>query len=152
MPYKKEFDIASKSFDFAKDLKYGQAGEGSIVSFYESVIQGSAEIKTDRYRNGRMVVETNQNPKNKVNELGQKIWDLSGINVTTAQWWIYIYCLNQSIVVVSVERLKKYLRAHRDRFNEQNKVMFAKNSDNPAKGFLIEPQDVMQMLYSEKYD
>lgn len=152
MTYKKEFDIASKSFDFAKDLKYGQAGEGSIVSFYESVIQGSAEIKTDRYRNGRMVVETNQNPKNKVNELGQKIWDLSGINVTTAQWWIYIYCLNQSIVVVSVERLKKYLRAHRDRFNEQNKVMFAQNSDNPAKGFLIEPQDVMQMLYSEKYD
>lgn len=152
MSYKKEFDIASKSFDFAKDLKYGQAGEGSIVGFYESVIQGSAEIKTDRYRNGRMVVETNQNPKNKINELGQKIWDLSGINVTTAQWWIYIYCLNQSIVVVSVERLKKYLRAHRDRFNEQNKVMFAQNSDNPAKGFLIEPQDVMQMLYSEKYD
>ena len=118
MTYKKEFDIASKSFDFAKDLKYGQAGEGSIVSFYESVIQGSAEIKTDRYRNGRMDVETNQNPKNKVNELGQKIWDLSGINVTTAQWWIYIYCLNQSIVVVSVERLKKYLHKNPKEFVE----------------------------------
>jgi hypothetical protein len=30
--------------------------------------------------------------------------------------------------------------------------MFAKNSDNPAKGFLIEPNGVMEMLYSVKYD
>ena len=152
MSYKKEFDIASKSFDFAKDLEYGQTGEESILNFYNSVIQGSAEIKTDRYRNGRMVVETNQNPKNKVDELGQRIWDLSGINVTTAKWWIYIYCLNHSIVVVSVERLKKYLRSHKDKFNEQNKVIFAQNSDNPAKGFLIEPHDVIKMLYSNEYD
>lgn len=152
MVYKKEFDIAANSFDFQKDLEFGEKGESFISDFYQSVIQGSAEIKTDRYRNGRMVIETNQNPKRQTDINGQKIWELSGINVTTAQWWIYVYCLHQSTVVVSVERLKRFLRLNRELFNEGKKVLFAKESDNPAKGFLIEPQEVMQMLYSEKYD
>lgn len=152
MVYKKEYDINSKSFDFASDLAFGEAGENFVKEFYRSVIQGSAEIKTDRYRNGRMVIETNQNPQNVVDASGVRIWKLSGINVTTAQWWIYIYTLEQSMVIISVERLKKYLRLNRETFNEKTKITFAKNSDNPAKGFLIEPNQVMDMMYNEKYD
>jgi hypothetical protein len=152
MAYRKEFDIDKKSFDFASDLAFGHLGEDFIKQFYHSVIQGSAEIKTDRYRNGRMVVETNQNPQNAVDDKGARIWKLSGINVTTAQWWIYVYSIEHSMVIVSVERLKTYLKSNRDIFNDKTKVTFAKNSDNPAKGFLIEPGQVMDMMYNEKYD
>lgn len=152
MAYKKEFDIDEKSFDFASDLAFGEAGESFVKEFYRSVIQGSAEIKTDRYRNGRMVIETNQNPQNAVDEKGIRVWKLSGINVTTAQWWIYVYAIEQSMAIVSVQRLKKYLKSNRELFNENTKVVFARNSDNPAKGFLVEPEQVMDMMYNQKYD
>lgn len=152
MTYNKEFDIDKKSFDFASDLAFGHDGEDFVKGFYNSVIQGSAEIKTDRYRNGRMVVETNQNPRREKDKFGSAIWQLSGINVTKADWWIYVYSLEQSFVVVSVARLKRFLRAHKDLFNENTKRTFAEASDNPALGFLLQPDQVMQMLYSKTYD
>lgn len=152
MPYNREFDIPVNSFNFAKDLAFGEQGEKFIQDFYNAVIQGSAEIKTDRYRNGRMAIETNQNPKGIKDENGERIWVPSGINVTKAVWWIYVYSLHQAIAVVSVERLKRYLRANKPLFNERTKKMFAAGSENPARGFLMEPMQVMEMLYSEKYD
>lgn len=152
MTYRKEFDIPQNSFNFQDDLKFGHLGEKFVTDFYNHVIQGSAEIKTDRYRNGRMAIETNQNPRRETDVFGYPVWKLSGINVTTATWWIYIYCLHQSLVVVSVARMKNYLRKNRHLFNEQTKKMFAAKSDNPAKGFLLEPAQVMEMLYSEEYD
>lgn len=152
MPYNKDFDIPAGSFDFAKDLSFGEEGEKFVQDFYNAVIQGSAEVNTDRYRNGRMAVETNQNPRGSTDVFGYKIWVPSGINVTKATWWIYVYSIHQAIVVVSVARLKRYLRANRELFNESTKRMFAANSDNPARGFLIEPNQVMEMLYSDKYD
>jgi len=152
MTYNKDFDIPANSFDFAKDLKFGQQGETFIGDFYAAVIQGSAEVKTDRYRNGRMVVETNQNPRRETDVFGVQIWSPSGINVTKAAWWIYVYAIHQSMVIVNVQRLKRYLRVNRELFNEQTKKVFAGSSDNPAKGFLLEPEQVMEMLYSIKYD
>jgi hypothetical protein len=152
MTYNPKFDIPEKSFNFSNDLAFGHMGEDFVKTFYESVIQGSAEVKTDRYRNGRMVVETNQNPRRETDVFGYPVWKQSGINVTTATWWIYIYSLNSSMVVVSVARLKNYLRANKELFNETTKRMFAESSDNPAKGFLLEPENVMEMLYSKQYD
>jgi hypothetical protein len=152
MTYNKHFDIPEKSFDFANDLAFGHSGESFVKTFYNSVIQGSAEVKTDRYRNGRMVVETNQNPRRKTDVFGHPVWDLSGINVTTATWWIYVYSLNSSMIVVSVERLKNYLRMNKETFNSSTKRVFAEKSDNPSKGFLLEPQNVMDMLYNQQYD
>lgn len=152
MGYKKEFDIPRKSFDFTKDLAFGEMGEAFIKQFYESVIQGSAEIKTDRYRNGRMVIETQQNPRREVDQSGNQVWKMSGINVTTAEWWVYVYCLPQAFVIVSVDRMKRYLRANKDIFNESTKKNFGSSGDNPARGFLLEPEQVIEMLYSEKYD
>jgi hypothetical protein len=152
MTYNKHFDIAPNSFDFSADLGFGHMGEGFVKEFYHAVIQGSAEVKTDRYRNGRMVVETNQNPRRKTDVFGHPIWELSGINVTTAIWWIYIYSLNSSMIVVSVYRLKQYLRMNKELFNETTKRTFAESSDNPSRGFLLEPQQVMEMMYSKEYD
>jgi hypothetical protein len=147
--YNPDFDIAppdsKRQFNFKNDLEYGQVGESLVSSMLESVINGSFEIKTDRYRNGNMVVETDQNP----NLSG---WKKSGINITKAQWWVYVYSLDGSIVVINMDRLKRYLRLNKQLFNETTKRMFAENSENPAKGFILKPNHVMDMMINKKYD
>jgi hypothetical protein len=147
--YNPDFDIAPpesiRQFNFKNDLEYGQVGESLVSSMLESVINGSFEIKTDRYRNGNMVVETDQKP----NLSG---WKKSGINITKAQWWVYVYSLDGSIVVINMDRLKRYLRLNKQLFNETTKRMFAENSENQAKGFILKPNHVMYMMINKKYD
>jgi hypothetical protein len=150
--YNPKFDIPSNNFNFDDDLSFGHLGEEMVKQFYEQVIQGNAEIKTDRYRNGRMVVETQQNPRRACDATGAAIWVNSGINVTDARWWIYVFALEQAMVIVNTQRLRNYLRAKPDRFNESTKRIFAKSSDNPAKGFLLEPEDVSDLLINPSFD
>lgn len=145
------FDIQSKKFDFKKDLAYGKMGEDLISGFLQSLSESDFEVKSDRYRNGKMVVETNQNPKGMLDASGNRVWVPSGINVTTAKWWVYIYSPEGAFVVVSVARLKRYLRLHPDQFNEKTKFNLG-GSDNPARGFLLMPYEVMDMLFSKEYD
>jgi hypothetical protein len=47
--------------------------------------------------------------------------------------------------------LKRYLRAFPERFNGNNKINLG-GADNPAKGFLLMPEDVMDMMINPKYD
>lgn len=145
------FDIPARTFNFSKDLQYGKQGESLVSSFLDSLSGGDFEVKSDRYRNGKMVVETNQNPKGITDESGKQIWVPSGINLTTAKWWVYIYSPEGAFVVVSVPRLKRYLRAHPDQFNDKTKFDLG-GKDNPAKGFLLMPFEVMDMLFSAQYD
>lgn len=147
----KYFDIPGRKFDFARDLEYGLKGEELIREFLDTLSSGDFEIKSDRYRNGRMVIETNQNPKGATDAMGNKLWMLSGINITTAKWWVYIYAPEGAFIVISVERLKRYLRANPKRFNEEKKIDFG-GFDNPARGFLLEPDEVMTALYDLPYD
>ena len=60
---KESFDIPARSFDFKKDLEFGLQSEKEIEGFLDDLSNGSFEVKTDRYRNGRMVIETDQNPR-----------------------------------------------------------------------------------------
>lgn len=145
------FDIPAKQFDFETDLKYGMEGESLVSDFLSTISGGSLEVKSDRYRNGRMVIETDQNPKGATDEIGRKIWVKSGINVTTAKWWVYIYSPEGAFVMVDVARVKRYLRANKELFNEQTKRAFG-GSDNPARGFLLEKEHVFDMLINPKYD
>lgn len=147
----KGFDIPSSRFDFAKDLEYGLRGEEFVSSFLEQVSHGDFEVKSDRYRNGRMVIETNQNPKAAKGEDGHPVWVTSGINVTTASWWVYIFSPAGAFVVVSVSRLKKYLRLNAELFNESTKRSLG-GADNPARGFLLYPGHVQDMMTNSAYD
>jgi hypothetical protein len=146
-----EFDIPSRKFDFKKDLAYGQGGESLVSGFLDDLSDGSFEVKSDRYRNGRMVVETDQNPRGYRDINGVQVWNKSGINITTAKWWVYIFSPEGAFIVVSVARLKRYLRAFPERFNGNNKINLG-GADNPAKGFLLMPEDVMDMMINSKYD
>lgn len=146
-----QFDIPARKFDFKKDLAYGQQGESLVSTFLDDLSDGSFEVKSDRYRNGRMVVETDQNPRGYRDVNGVQVWNKSGINITTAKWWVYIFSPEGAFIVVSVARLKRYLRAFPERFNGSNKINLG-GADNPAKGFLLMPEDVQDMMVNPKYD
>lgn len=145
------FDISSLRFNFINDLAYGEKGEDLIASFLEQVSHGDFEVKSDRYRNGRMVVETNQNPRGKVDANGEKVWELSGLNVTTSAWWVYIFSPDGAFVVVSVQRLKNFLRQNKDKFNESTKRDFG-GASNPVRGFLLYPEHVQDLMTNPAYD
>lgn len=141
------FDIQAPSF--LKDLAFGEAGEDVVRKFIEDIASGDIEVKTDRYRNGKMVVETEQWPKRRLKEDGTEDWVISGINVTTAKWWVYQYHLDGAFLVVAVDRIKRYLRKN---YPTLTKMTFAPSSDNPAKGFLLLPAQVSELVLNEKYD
>ena len=147
--YNPDFDIPPPStprqFVWEKDLQYGHIGEELVRSMLDALANGSFEIKTDRYRNGNMVIETDQNP-------GLNGWKKSGINATKAEWWVYVYALDGGMTIVHVKRLKRYLRLNKHLFNEETKRNFAEGSDNPARGFILKPRHVMDMLINKKYD
>jgi hypothetical protein len=146
-----EFDIPAREFDFKKDLAYGQQGESLISSFLDSLSGGSFEVKSDRYRNGRMAIETDQNPRAAKHPDGSPLWVKSGINITTAKWWVYIFSPEGGFVVVDTGRLKRFLRANKNLYNESTKRNFG-GADNPARGFIIMPEQVTDLLINPAYD
>jgi len=128
-------------FDFKTDLAYGHEGEQNLIDFFNAFNNGAVEVKADRYRNGRMAVETEQRPRG-----GE--WKPSGINVTKAQWWAYRFAPD-SYVLISVARLKNFLRIN---YSWLEKRDFASGSDNPARGFLLLPSHVHELQTNEDYD
>jgi hypothetical protein len=138
-----KWDIPSKSFNFDKDLKYGQLGEKKIRKMLESLVEGSFEVKSDRYRNGNMAVEMRQNPR----RCGR--WIPSGLAVTEAKWWVYVFSMDGGFIIVSTDRLKRYIRINSDILEARD---FARSSDNPAWGYLLRPNEVAELLYDKKYD
>ena len=128
-------------FDFKVDMVYGKAGEAELVEFFDAVQGSKVEVKSDRYRNGRMAVETQQKPAGRE-------WQDSGINITTAEWWAYRLAPG-AFILVSVPRLKKYLRANRDTLQKRD---FAAGSDNPSRGFVLMPEQIQSLLADKEYD
>jgi hypothetical protein len=140
MPYNPQHDIPAHNFK--KDLEYGEQGEQIVHQFLTALHDGSFEVKRDRYRNGRMVIETHQNPRGEG-------WKPSGINVTEASWWVYLFS-DDAFIIVSVQRIKNFLKRHG--FDDIEKRVMAATGDNPAKGFLLFPKHVQDLLVNELYD
>lgn len=147
-----DYDIPAKKYDFHTDLKFGKQGEKLVEDFLEQLSDGAFEVKTDRYRNGRMVVEMMHNPRRRTDENGKPVWKASGLQVTKAKWWVYVYTLDGAFVMVNVDRIKRYFKANPDRFSKKNYIDFARTSSNPSKGFLLQPEDVMDMMINPAYD
>jgi len=135
-----KFDIPTPYFP--DDLRYGKRGEKVVERFLGDIGQGSLEVKSDRYRNGRMVLEVGQNPKGAG-------WRPSGVMVTEAHWWVYQYNLDGAFTVVNVARVKRYLELNKD--NLELKLCGARG-DNPTKGYLLQPENVIDMLTNPAYD
>lgn len=138
MGYEPRYDIPQ--YDFTRDLAHGEAGEGIVKDFLDAMSTGSFEVKFDRYRNGRMAVETDQCPRGKE-------WKKSGINVTTATWWVYMFSPT-SFIIVSVIRLKNFLRLNADILQKRDLA----RGENPSKGFLLFPEHVQDLMNNADYD
>jgi hypothetical protein len=147
--YVPEYDVAGSQFDL--DLQLGRQGEALTKSFLAAMAAGTFEVKTDRYRNGRMIVETEHLPIRQLNCAFPK-WELSGINTTKATFWVYVYTLNGAFVVIDVSRLKRYLRANPKTFNWDTKREFGNKTNNPSRGWLLEPEQVMDLMTNAEYD
>jgi len=141
--YAPEHDVkytAGRKPNWKNDLAVGKMGENIFTDFLNSLDNETFEIKFDMYRNGRMVVEVEQNPRGKG-------WKPSGLMVTKAKWWIY--CLSaESFIAVEVERLKRYIEIN----GNMEKKTFAAYSENPTRGYLFYPEDVSKLLSSDLYD
>ena len=137
--YEPRHDI--KRFDFNTDLAFGHEGEEIVQQFLKVWQKGDIEVKYDRYRNGRIFVEYEQNPRNQG-------WKPSGIAVTTAEWWVYLFSPG-SFVTINVTRLKRYLKQN---WQNLRHMEAAPDSDNPAKGILLYPKDVTELMTLSAYD
>jgi len=141
--YQPSHDIeynAGRSVNWRNDLAIGKKGEGIFSQFLKSFDNAKFEVKFDQYRNGRMVVEVEQNPRNKG-------WKPSGLMVTKAEWWIYIFS-QDAFVAIETERLKKFLEIN----DKIEKKTFAGNTENPTRGYLLFPEQVSDLISSRNYD
>lgn len=150
-----DYDLPAKKFNFHEDLKFGQKGEKLVDDFLTAMEAGSFEVKTDRYRNGKMVLEMEHNPRRKQDEDGKAVWEPSGLNVTKAAWWVYVYTLDGeqgAFVIVSTKRIKRYLKMNKDIYNRKTMSNFAWSSSNPSRGFLLLPEQVNDLMTNPDYD
>jgi hypothetical protein len=150
-----DYDLPAKKFNFHEDLKFGQKGEKLVDDFLTAMEAGSFEVKTDRYRNGKMVLEMEHNPRRKQDEDGKAVWEPSGLNVTKAAWWVYVYTLDGdqgAFVIVSTKRIKRYLKVNKTVYNRKTMSNFAWSSSNPSRGFLLLPEQVNDLMTNPEYD
>lgn len=135
-----DYDI--KQPHFLRDLGFGRKGEKKIESFLEDIGGGHLEVKTDRYRNGRMVLEVAQKPKD-------QDWKPSGVMVTKAKWWVYQYGLDGAFNIIAVDRIKRYIKAIK---KTKEVKLFGLRGDNHSRGYLLEPEEVIDLMVNPKYD
>lgn len=150
-----DYDLPQRRFDFHEDLKFGHKGEALVESFLDSMGTGAFEVKTDRYRNGKMVLEIEHNPRKRLDENGKPHWEPSGLSVTKAAWWVYVYTLDGTqgaFVIVSVPRIKRYLELNKELFNRKTMSKFAWSSSNPSRGYLLLPEQVNDLMTNPAYD
>lgn len=141
--YQPSHDIeykAGRRVNWKNDLAVGKKGEAIFDAFLKAFDDAKFEVKFDQYRNGRMVVETEQNPRGKG-------WKPSGLMVTEAEWWIYIFSPD-AFVAIETERLKKYLTIN----DKIEKKTFAARTENPTRGYLLYAEHVNELISSNKYD
>ena len=134
--YEPRYDIALGTF--SRDLKHGHDGETMVLDFLRDLEHGTFEVKYDRYRNGKIVVETEHCLNGD--------WQLSGLNVTTATWYVYVFAPH-TFMAVQTARLKQFLRT-----NRLPKQLFNQHTQTPTRGFLLCPGQVTDLMTNPDYD
>jgi hypothetical protein len=121
---------------FDLDLRFGQKGEGIVQDLLLGTIQQTVEVKTDRrwQDTGNVFIET-------------ECWSLrlqkfvpSGIMTSESQYYALLLPVGEKrpLMVYFPTSLIKKVIAERGKEIEQNW------SDNPSKGYLIKPEDVLE--------
>lgn len=138
MTYEPRYDIPAYNFD--ADLAHGLQGEEIVKEFLTTLSNGAFEVKYDRYRNGRIAIETDQ-----YTPAGE--WKLSGINVTTAEWLVYMQT-QQTFTIINIPRLKRFLRINKRTIGKRGLA----KGDHPTMGYLLMPHHVHDLMNNPEYD
>jgi hypothetical protein len=89
-----------------------------------------------------MVLEIAQKPKDQE-------WKPSGVMVTKAKWWVYQYGLDGAFNIIAVDRIKRYIKSIK---KTKELKLFGLRGDNHSQGYLLEPEDVIDLMVNPKYD
>jgi hypothetical protein len=110
---------------FDADYAYGRQGELLVADLLGQLGAGQAsyEVKRERYANARFYVEEYQNPRGRG-------WKPSGINVTTAEYWVFVKP-GGFVIWVPVVELRRLLDAGKGLAREE------RDGDNPTRGRLV---------------
>lgn len=120
--------------DFDMDLSFGHEGELYAYECIRELASGKVEVKRERYANGRVFVETGQNPRGTG-------WKPSGIRTTKADYWAYVKP-GGIILFIPTDAIQSRVD---EKFALGLLPMVIKPfSTNPARGFLIEVRDLLE--------
>jgi hypothetical protein len=123
--------------NFDGDNERGKVGEEA----YKEFLAGSYEVKTD-YRvseTGNFYIETRQ--------YNERHESLSGINITTADWWIEASPTGNGFIVIRTNSLKEIMRETNPREAHQP---IHNSKSNASVGRLVPLEHYMQKLKFSK--
>lgn len=150
---------------FKADLKFGEHGEDIAAKLVDAMLNGWVEVKSDAFENGNIFVELAHCPGRVKDDNGDFVWIKSGLNVTKANFWIYMKLSEQgnfrSALVLETSRLNAY----RAWYKEQNGTAILPpgskasgymignaNGEIPTLGLRIVAQDIPLLQYSPLFD
>jgi hypothetical protein len=122
--------------DFDLDLRFGQDGEVYVNRLLTSPIE-TVEVKRDRKwsRTGNFYIEVECWSDN------TKSWYLSGINATKATHQAFI--IHDSVLIFPTARIRETVRLHGAKGE-------CSIPPNYSRGFLITPEQILQMTAREE--
>lgn len=124
-------------YDFTIDKDHGELAERAAA---ELLTIDSVEVKAKRYDDSHYYVEYEQNPRNSGN------WIPSGIKITEASHWVFIYCENTVALTVPVVVLIEAGRiAARDKDNWKYTPR-----DNPTRGIMVSLDLILETAYQQR--
>lgn len=133
--------LTSWSPHFDHDLERGKVGENLLGTFLGDLANGAKfEVKTDykAWETGNFYIETwqwNWSDKSDIRE--------SGINVTTADWWVFAGPKDNGFIAIRTSDLKDIIRETNPREVEQP---ITNDYTNASKGRLVKVSDVLRKI------
>lgn len=124
-------------YDFTVDIDHGEVAERAAAKILTTT---SVEVKAKRYDDSVYYVEYEQNAQNR------GVWLPSGISVTQATHWVFIYCDNEVALTVTVGVLKE---AGRRAFADPTKRKEI-GGDNPTRGVLVALDEILGVAYERR--
>jgi hypothetical protein len=136
MTYSPNFDV---------DFSRGKIGEDLVEQLPEMIRDGKVEVKTDSLaiKTGNFYVETWQR------NIYNMEWRMSGINITTADYWAFVVEQTGAMFLVSTESLKKLLDTNRDVYREGEQRIVTTQT-NGSRGRLVPVLDIASQMLGKK--
>lgn len=137
MSYEPHFDL---------DFSRGKVGEDLVGTFLQALEGSRIEVKTD-YRvmeTGNVYIETWQYHKEDASDKKP-----SGINVTTAEYWVFASPVGAGFICISTKALKELIKETNPREVRQPKI---NENTNASIGRILPIADIMRKVELYKGD